>query len=339
VKLPKLPETSDKPKNLRETIFTSTPVVLTVLATILAGLSSGELTRSQYFRSLAAQRQAKASDQWGYYQAKRLRSVEAQNALDLLVGTAHSGRLDLARLAAASAKLAQLDKSAAALEASLPNTADVTPILAPYASVDGRLPEVNDKPVGNDDLREAMADIDLQLTEAQMAPLLKRITEDQLTEALQTNDANLKTYDQSLDQAAAALDRLHAIFSGETEIVNERTRKQPADAGAVARDIAAAAADVATARLRLAAARYDREARYNSVSGDLYEVMVRQSGVYSDRYRVRSSQFFYGMLVAQAGVTISTLSLAVRRRSIFWSVAALAGAAAVGFSGYIYLYT
>src|SRR5438094_10519704 len=73
-------------KTLWETIFTSTPVLLTVLATILAGLSSSEMTLAQYHRSLAAQNQSKAGDQWSFFQAKRLRGLNLQTTIELLQG-------------------------------------------------------------------------------------------------------------------------------------------------------------------------------------------------------------------------------------------------------------
>jgi hypothetical protein len=57
----------------------------------------------------------------------------------------------------------------------------------------------------------------------------------------------------------------------------------------------------------------------------LYEIQVRQSSAESDRHRVRSKQFFYGMLCAQAGVTIATLAIAVRRQSLMWGLASAAG--------------
>jgi hypothetical protein len=44
------------------------------------------------------------------------------------------------------------------------------------------------------------------------------------------------------------------------------------------------------------------------------------------------------MLAAQAGVTIASLSLAVRQRNVLWALAGLAGIAAVTFSGWVYLY-
>ena len=64
-----------------------TPIVMTVIATMLAGLASSEMTQAQYDRSLAAQLQSKAGDQWSYYQAKKLRSAVAHNTLDLLAAT------------------------------------------------------------------------------------------------------------------------------------------------------------------------------------------------------------------------------------------------------------
>jgi hypothetical protein len=44
------------------------------------------------------------------------------------------------------------------------------------------------------------------------------------------------------------------------------------------------------------------------------------------------------MLGAQAGVTIATFSLAVRRGSWLWGLAASAGLAAVTFAAYVYLF-
>jgi hypothetical protein len=75
------------PQNKWGKILGMTPIVMTVIATMLAGLSSSEMTKAQYDRSLAAQLQSKAGDQWSYYQGKKLRSAEAQNTLDLLAAT------------------------------------------------------------------------------------------------------------------------------------------------------------------------------------------------------------------------------------------------------------
>src|SRR6516164_5377154 len=78
------PSDSDKPKTLWDSTLTSTPVVLTVVATLLAGLSTSEMTRAQYYRSLAAQHQSKAGDQWQFFQAKRIRGGNWEMEVELL---------------------------------------------------------------------------------------------------------------------------------------------------------------------------------------------------------------------------------------------------------------
>jgi hypothetical protein len=75
-------------------ILSTTPVVLTVVATLLAGLASSEMTRAQYDRSYAAQLQSKAGDQWSYFQAKKLRSALQHSSLDLLENTVEVRPLD-----------------------------------------------------------------------------------------------------------------------------------------------------------------------------------------------------------------------------------------------------
>ena len=95
--------------------------------------------------------------------------------------------------------------------------------------------------------------------------------------------------------------------------------------------------DFVAARLRYTAGRYDAEARLNQAIGELYELQVRKSNIDADRHHLRSQRFFYGMLGAQMAVIISTFALAARKRNLLWSLAAAAGAAAVGFAAYVYI--
>jgi hypothetical protein len=74
----------DLPQSNWGKILGATPIIMTVIATMLAGLASSEMTKAQYDRSSAAQLQSKAGDQWSYFQAKKLRSAVARNSLDLL---------------------------------------------------------------------------------------------------------------------------------------------------------------------------------------------------------------------------------------------------------------
>src|SRR5690242_19619399 len=75
---------ADMPQTTWGKILSATPVVMAVVATMLAGLASSEMTRAQYVRSLAAQQQSKAGDQWSFFQAKRLRGALQRNTVDLM---------------------------------------------------------------------------------------------------------------------------------------------------------------------------------------------------------------------------------------------------------------
>src|SRR5205085_11296801 len=85
----KLAEKPASPKRFWATVLTATPIVLTVLSTAFAGLSSSEMTRSMYYRSLAAQHQSKAGDQWAFFQAKRTRGTSLEATADLLQSLSH----------------------------------------------------------------------------------------------------------------------------------------------------------------------------------------------------------------------------------------------------------
>src|SRR5580704_9678100 len=90
---PEPPAAPAAPKRPWEIVLTTTPVVLTVLGTVLAGLSNSEMTLAQYFRTLAAQSQSKVADQWGFYQAKRIRGTTMEAVLDLLPIQARPGKV------------------------------------------------------------------------------------------------------------------------------------------------------------------------------------------------------------------------------------------------------
>ncbi|MBI5773260.1 MAG: DUF4337 family protein [Verrucomicrobia bacterium] len=94
----------DAPQNVWGKILTATPVIMTVIATMLAGLASSEMTRAQYARSLAAQQQSKAGDQWSFFQAKRLRGAMQRSTLDLLQATAELRPLDASALGKSGAE-------------------------------------------------------------------------------------------------------------------------------------------------------------------------------------------------------------------------------------------
>ena len=101
----KPPEKPEKPKTTWERVVTSTPVVLTVVATILAGLSSSEMTRAMYYRAMAAQHQAKVSDQWNFFQAKRIRGTSMDLTISMLRSASGAGRVSMDSLQATASRL------------------------------------------------------------------------------------------------------------------------------------------------------------------------------------------------------------------------------------------
>ena len=117
-----LPEAlkSNMPQTIWGRILSATPVVMAVIATMLAGLASSEMTRAQYARSLAAQQQSKAGDQWSFFQAKRLRGAAQRNTLDLLQATVDMSPLSTERLKQSASQLpAQIDLAGAQIKETL----------------------------------------------------------------------------------------------------------------------------------------------------------------------------------------------------------------------------
>ncbi len=102
---------SELPPSKWGKVLGATPIVMTVIATMLAGLASSEMTKAQYDRSLAAQLQAKAGDQWGYAATKKTRGALARNSLDLLAATTEIQPLNPTILSGAdAATMAALSK-------------------------------------------------------------------------------------------------------------------------------------------------------------------------------------------------------------------------------------
>jgi hypothetical protein len=81
--MPDAPPTEEK-KSLFEKLGAGLPIGLTALATVLAGLSTGELNRAMLWRSNAAQDQAKANGQWSLAGFKRDRALICDITADTL---------------------------------------------------------------------------------------------------------------------------------------------------------------------------------------------------------------------------------------------------------------
>ena len=131
------PAAPEKPRTAWEKVITSTPIILTVVATILAGLSSGEMTRAQYHRALAAQNQSKVSDQWNFFQAKRIRGTNMEGTAALLRSVTGAGKLSPESLQAAAARLSEqierADKEGEALAKAVDAAGSAADALRPAA--------------------------------------------------------------------------------------------------------------------------------------------------------------------------------------------------------------
>jgi hypothetical protein len=378
-KTPQFASLANDPEHKRtrwETVLVSTPIILTVVATVLAGLSSSEMSSAQYFRSLAAQMQSKASDQWGYFQAKKLRAEQCGNTAQILRGISQPTPLDardlretakrlideMLRVTAATSRfhesmaavLTELSdhwKAAAVFVAQLdagttrPDGADD---LADFMR--GEIPDIQEQPVGNQQLLDVTRAVDSHVAESDLERQAGQILQDDLDRATAIANENADAFDKAVVQISPGRARIERACSGicrEALAFERAARQAPDQVIAVAPPNSIASIHeltsqlcgaVAVAGLNLNSNRYQRQAHYNQVLAQLLEVQVRRQSFISDRHRMRSREFFYGMLGAQAGVTIATFSIAVRRGSWLWGLAASAGLAAVTFAAYVYLF-
>ena len=320
------------------------PVFLTVMATILAGLSSSEMTQSMYYRSLAAQNQSKAGSQWGYFQAKRIRGTTMESGGDLIRALADPPPFDAMRLRADLERLETAARRATGVQPLLDAINRLKQILGRESMrqslkyVSGPdLPAVTETHTEDEQIQALAKAIEARQTEAQTVTQVEIIPQARIEQALEQAESNAAAFD---DVCKPITNDLRTLERAISEIGTE-VRRLPGDLGAT-RDEAAGIVKEMAAGLRVAkqdftARRYAKEAAYNQQSAVLYEILVRRTGAESDRHRTRSKNFFYAMLCAQAGVTIAALALARSRKSWFWAVAGTAGLIAVSFGAYVYV--
>lgn len=287
----KIPEnlTADLPQTTWGKILSATPVVMTVIATLLAGLASSEMTRAQYDRSLAAQLQAKAGDQWGYFQAKKMRATMQRNSLELLEATIDLPPLDFAKLNAGTAELAALQK--------------------------GELPALPAAPAPDAGVKTALEALESQKPEMEISQMLTPVSDATLAAALTAAKERVTAFDVATKPVNQSLDQL------ENSSGDDKSARRA----------------IVAARMRYASARYDAEARLNQSVANLLELQVRKNNISAERHHKRSGKFFFGMLAAQAAVIVSTFAMAARQRNLLWTIAAVAGIAAIAFAIYVYL--
>src|SRR5215472_6937929 len=294
-------------------ILSATPVVMAVVATMLAGLSTSEMTRAQYDRSLAAQQQSKAGDQWSFFQAKRLRGAFQRNTAELLQSVSEVHAFDPAAL-----KQWAESKPELAAVVNSPNGQEASGYLQR-----GEVPRPSAAPSSDPKLQAALDGLENMKPDAEMTKLLAPIDDQTLETALRAAKDQTESLDKATQPINKAVDEMDALLSKQTG----------ASGGG-----SSAVRDFTGARLRYTAARYELEARLNQAIANLYELQVRKSNISAERHYARSQKFFFGMLGAQLGLIVSTFAIAARNRNLLWSFAAAVGLVAIAFALYVYLY-
>jgi hypothetical protein len=183
------------------------------------------------------------------------------------------------------------------------------------------MPKLPDAPALDPKLQAAIDAVANGRPESEIVPLIAELTTQRVDAGLRTFQDRAQAFDTAIKPASQMTDALDKLLSSTS--LSEATKS-------VSRDFIAA-------RFHYEAQRYDAEARLNQAIANVHEVQVHLSNFTAERHRVRSQRFFYGMLLAQAAVIVSTLAMAARQRNVLWSLAAAAGLVAIAFAVYVYL--
>ena len=290
------PTKPDEPKSLIDKAGAALPIALTALATVFASMSNGALQEAMYWKSQAAQDQAKVTNQWTHAGFKRDRALTMEAAaaqLRAAVGYAPPA-FD------ASKGESDADKQARAWLAG----ANAFPPV-PLPDLDPDLQALRDAIKA----REPERDVVKRAGHVDMAKISKAI--DDAERAKEQTDAGR---DPAV-KAAAALVRARTGAAGSPDAAKAATAAQAAG-------------------FDLEERRYRAESRAEQDIGYLYEIRTKVSAAVSDKYRQKSDYLSYAMLVAQVGAVAASLALARKQRNVLWLFAALVGVAAVSVGGY-----
>jgi hypothetical protein len=297
---------------------------MAVVATMLAGLASSEMTKAQYDRSLAAQQQSKAGDQWSFFQAKRLRGAYQRNTADLVQSIIEVHSLDAASLKAFALQASGDGKAKSDLMALLDSPGGQQALLSLQK---GDLPPMPPPVKLSPEVQKALATVEKTDADAEVAAALHNVSNNELEDTVRAARERAQAFDNSSTPINQTIDRLESLVQ---QIAAQAPKAQSAGNATLTRDATAA-------RLKYAALRYEAEARLNQSVAALYELQVRKSNLSAERHHRRSQKFFFGMLGAQLAVIISTFAMAARQKNLLWSLAAVAGLLAIIFAVIVYL--
>jgi hypothetical protein len=197
-------------------ILTATPVIMTIVATVLAGLASSEMTRAQYDRSLAAQQQSKAGDQSSYFQAKRLRAGLQRSTLDILQSTTPVRPLiakEFRQSAAALSVPAERSEAAKAkteLLALLDSSAGQQTLALLQ---NGELPEAPARDTADKQVEAALHAIETTQPESDIAALVAPVMASTVNEKLRAAVARAQAFDELLTPFNRTLEQIERLVT------------------------------------------------------------------------------------------------------------------------------
>lgn len=302
-------EDDDQPKSILDKLGAALPIALTALATVFAGLSTGELQKAMYWKSQAAQDQAKATNQWTLAGFKRSRALEMESAAAALRQA--SGYLRF--------KYGTAGEGATGLQ----------PQAAEWLNGGGP-PRVDLPPPSDDNLAQLIRDIRERKPEADLLALAARIPIKTINAAIDAGEEFVeRTTTQEWDEVVGTAKAMVR------KVVDEASRTNPADAIDPAKQSVASAAQALA--FSMEDRRYRGEAGLNFALGYLYEARVKATSAESDKHRKKSENFFFAMLGCQIGATVAALALARKRGSMLWLLAGLAGLVAIVYGAFVFL--
>jgi hypothetical protein len=278
---------AEPPKSVFDKLGAALPVALTALATAFAGMSTSELQQAMFWRSYAAQDQAKATSQWTLAGFKRDRALICQATAAQLRAAGNGATNPFAGPPPAGADSQAVEW------------------LAGKGPPPARLPEVTDE-----NLHKLLADIQARAPETDLLKQAARIPAAAVNAAIDDAEKAVERTDKEWDPTVKSAAKLAGPD---------------------------AAPGAQAAGWELEQRRYRAESGLNQGVGFLYEARVKVSSAESEKHQRKSRNFFYAMLAAQVGATVSALAMARRHKSILWAVAGGTGVVALAIGAYVYL--
>src|SRR5262245_15113682 len=273
------------------------------------------MTQAMYHRSLAAQHQSRAGDQWAFFQAKRIRGSTLESSVELLQGLSHPEPFSFARADEALVRMEGLlsqtrngpggEDPAKAAATAVKNTRDLISQLnrtaSSAAATELEIPRIEFTPLPEPGTRqtydELVQAIQQRKTESETATLVSQLDPATIDQAIRLAEDDADRFDKACEPANETVKRLRVAFRDLATAVRPLrilpTTGGPPHPGYGPGSDVPPLFDRLDASFRAAvmdyeARRYRQEAAYNRRAAEAYEVRVRRSGVESDRHRERS---------------------------------------------------